>query len=148
MFPKFEHEHVSYEELYKAYIDCRKHKRRTANAASFQVNLSENLYKLWVDLIVDWLKKDANHHLVVYEYDTTTYNRCVYDELMDIEDEKKDELMKRLGIIDSNLENQIHIPVGYDIFNFEFKKVEENTLPQSFNVFDTMADSSKSFSYK
>ena len=50
MFPKFEHEHVSYEELYKAYIDCRKHKRRTANAASFQVNLSENLYKLWVDL--------------------------------------------------------------------------------------------------
>lgn len=104
--------------------------------------------KLWIDLIVDWLKKDANHHLVVYKYDTTAYNRCVYDELMDVEDEKKDALMKRLGIIDSNLEDQIHIPIGYDIFNFEFKKIEENKLPQRFNVFDTMTDSPKSFSYK
>ena len=50
MFPKFEYEHVPYEELYKAYIDCRKHKRHTVNASSFQVNLSENLYKLWIDL--------------------------------------------------------------------------------------------------
>lgn len=104
--------------------------------------------QLWVDLIVDWLKKDSNHHLVVYKYDTTTYNRCVYDELMDIEDEKKEELMQRLGISNSNLENQIHIPVGYDIFNFEFKKIEENKLPDHFNVFDTISDSSKSFSYK
>ena len=102
----------------------------------------------WVDLIVDWLKKDPDHHLVVYKYDTTEYDRCVFDELMDIEDTKKEELMQRLGISDSNLENQLHIPVGYDIFNFEFKKIEENKLPEHFNVFDTMSDSSKSFSYK
>lgn len=104
--------------------------------------------KLWIDLIVEWLKKDVDHHLVVYRYDTTTYNRCVYDELMDVEDEKKEELLLRLGISDSNLENQIHIPVGYDIFNFEFKKIEENKLPEHFNVFDTTSDSNKSFSYK
>lgn len=41
---------VLYEELYNAYLDCRKHKWKTANAATFQINLSENLYKLWVDL--------------------------------------------------------------------------------------------------
>lgn len=82
--------------------------------------------KIWVDLIVEWLKKDINHHLVVYEYDITTYNRCIYDKLMEIEDEKKDNLMRRLNIIDSNLADQIHIPVGYDIFNFELKKIEEN----------------------
>lgn len=105
--------------------------------------------QLWVDLIVEWLKKDANHHLVVYKYDTKEYNRCIYDELMDVEDEKKDELMKRLGISDSGIENQIHIPVGYDIFNFEFKKILGHKLPQQdFNVFDTMSDSSKTLSYK
>ena len=92
--------------------------------------------QLWVDLIVEWLKKDMDHHLVVYEHDTTTYNRCVYDELMEIEDEKREKLMRRLGITDSDLENQIHIPVGYDIFNFEFKKVEESRLPQRHNIFE------------
>ena len=76
-------------------------------------------------------------------YDTTTYNRCVYDELMDVEDEKKEELMTRLGISNSDLENQIHIPIGYDIFNFEFKQIEKHKLPEHFNVFDAMAGTSR-----
>ena len=92
--------------------------------------------QLWVDLIVEWLKKDTNHHLVVYKYDTTTYNRCIYDELMDVEDEKRTDLMRHLGLDDSDLESQIHIPVGYDIFNFQFKKVETNRLPQRHNIFE------------
>ena len=50
MFPKFEYEYVSYEELYEAYEECRRHKWKTTNAAAFQVNLSDNLYRLWVDL--------------------------------------------------------------------------------------------------
>ena len=85
--------------------------------------------QLWINMLVEWLKKDPSHHLVVYKYDPTEYNHCIYDEVMDVEDEKKDELMRHLGISDSNLENQIHIPVGYDIFNFEFRKIEENKLP-------------------
>ena len=50
MFPKLVYEYVSYDELYEAYNDCRKHKWKTANAATFQMNLSHNLYKLWLDL--------------------------------------------------------------------------------------------------
>ena len=50
MFPKFEYEYVTYEELYDAYEECRKHKWKTTNAAAFQVNLPDNLYRLWVDL--------------------------------------------------------------------------------------------------
>lgn len=92
--------------------------------------------QLWVKLLVDWLKEDKNHHLVVYKYDTTIYNRCLYDELMDVEDEKKDELMRHLGVDDTNLVEQIHIPVGYDIFEFEFRKIVENRIPQKFNVFE------------
>jgi hypothetical protein len=49
---------------------------------------------------------------------------------MDVEDAKKADLMKRLGINENSLEDQIHIPVGYDIFNFEFRKIEENKLPE------------------
>lgn len=50
MFPEFEYEYVTYEELYKAYSDCRRHKWKTSNAAHFQVDLAKNLYQLWIDL--------------------------------------------------------------------------------------------------
>ena len=46
-------------------------------------------------------------------------------------------------ISNSDLENQIHIPIGYDIFNFEFKQIEEHKLPEHFNVFDAMTGASK-----
>ena len=50
MLPSIKIEYVSYEELYEAYLCCRKHKRKTSNASEFEVNLTENLYKLWIDL--------------------------------------------------------------------------------------------------
>ena len=36
----------------------------------------------------------------------------------------------------SDLENQIHIPVGYDIFNFEFKKIIEHKLLLQLHIYD------------
>lgn len=50
MVKKFDYEYVSYEELYKAYIDCRKRKRTTHNALVFEINENLELYKLWIDL--------------------------------------------------------------------------------------------------
>ena len=50
MIYKFDYEYVSYEELYKAYIDCRKRKRTTVNALKFEINENIELYKLWIDL--------------------------------------------------------------------------------------------------
>lgn len=87
--------------------------------------------QFWVDLLIEWLRKDTNHHLIVYKYDTTQYDYCIYDEVMDVEDEKKDELLKHLRISDTNLDKQIHIPVGYDIFNFEFKKIEDSSISET-----------------
>lgn len=46
----FENEFVSYSELYQAYLDCRKRKRRTVNSALFEMNEEANLYRLWIDL--------------------------------------------------------------------------------------------------
>lgn len=75
--------------------------------------------KMWIDILLDWLQKDPNHHLVVYQYDETEYGRYNYDEIMDVEDEKKTALLKKMGVQNEALFDQIHIPVGHDIFNFE-----------------------------
>lgn len=50
MTKSFEYEYVSYEELCKAYLDCRKRKRTTANALDFEINENAKLYQLWYDL--------------------------------------------------------------------------------------------------
>ena len=50
MIKKFGYEYVTYEELYEAYLDCRKRKRTTFNALEFEVNENTNLYKLWYEL--------------------------------------------------------------------------------------------------
>lgn len=44
------HEYISYDELYCAYLDCRRRKRATANEITFEINENVKLYNLWVDL--------------------------------------------------------------------------------------------------
>ena len=87
--------------------------------------------KTWVNLLVDWLKMDSSHHLVVYQYDQTEYKYCHFDELMDVEEIKKEQLMQQMEIMNDSIFDQIHIPIGYDIFNFHFEKVIPNTLQKS-----------------
>ena len=43
---------------------------------------------------------------------------------MEVEDEKKNKFLNKLGINNQTILNQIHIPVGKDLFNFNFVKVE------------------------
>jgi len=47
---EFWYEFISYEELYKAYIDCKKRKRTTHNCESFEINETKNLWKLYKEL--------------------------------------------------------------------------------------------------
>lgn len=95
--------------------------------------------KTWVNLIVDWLQGDSSHHLVVFQHDKTEYSQYNFDELMDVEDAKKESLMVKLGVKDEAVFDQIHIPVGYDIFNFEFVKVVGAKVDNPpFNIFETI----------
>lgn len=41
---------LTFEKLFQAYLDCRKHKRNTVNALMFEYNLEQNLLKLYEDL--------------------------------------------------------------------------------------------------
>lgn len=43
-------EYISLEEIFKAYYDCRKHKRNTKSAITFELNYINNLVQLWKEL--------------------------------------------------------------------------------------------------
>ena len=47
---KFYYEFVSYEELYRAYVDCKKRKRITHNCEAFEIDEVNKLYNLYVEL--------------------------------------------------------------------------------------------------
>jgi hypothetical protein len=41
---------IALSDLFRAYYDCRKNKRNTANALAFELNYEENLIQLWKDI--------------------------------------------------------------------------------------------------
>lgn len=75
----------------------------------------------WVLKLRDWLLVDSKHHLFYYSYSTDAYNDWNSDEKMDVEDERKEDLLKKFFNSSQEQEaviEQVHIPVGYDIFDF------------------------------
>lgn len=93
----------------------------------FSMGESDNT---WVWMLSDWLQADKNHHLIVYKYDSPKCSPHNYDEIMEIEEQLKlDLLTKRLQIEDTSVLDQIHIPVGRDIFNFVFTETHGATSP-------------------
>ena len=79
--------------------------------------------KTWNDLLARWLIEKSNHHLVVYQYDIAKYNYYNYDVIMEKEDEKKSQLLKKLG------NDRVHATIGsaLDLFggNMKFESVLE-----------------------
>ena len=41
---------ISLEEVFLAYFECRRNKRKTINALQFELNYEENLIQLWRDI--------------------------------------------------------------------------------------------------
>ena len=76
--------------------------------------------RTWVNKIIEWLDSDEAHHLFYYDYTDESYNMWNRDQMLDMEDEKKERFMKKIiePIEDiTQIEEQIHIPIAYDIFN-------------------------------
>ena len=85
--------------------------------------------KMWVDSLTAWLLENEKHQLIVYQYEDKEYHNYNYDEIMDIEDERKIQLLDKLGIESTNVLEQLHIPVGRKIFNFKFVKTTSQFRP-------------------
>lgn len=50
LFDKLDYGSVELEEIFRAYYDCRKNKRRTINALAFEADFEDNLIELWKDI--------------------------------------------------------------------------------------------------
>lgn len=84
--------------------------------------------KTWVDQLLSWLLENSNHHLIYFQYSEERFNNWNSDEKMDEEDERKDKLLNRLFETREEIEkvyDNVHIPVGYDIFDIN-RMLEEN----------------------
>lgn len=78
--------------------------------------------KSWTDKLVEWLKEDPTHYLIYFDYTEEFYRRCNWDKIMEVEEEEKEILLKRITDSPEDIEkiiNQVHIPIGYDIFVFD-----------------------------
>ncbi len=93
---------INYKNLYKAYLECRKNKRKTVNALKFELNLENNLNMLLEDLKNRKYKTNSSvcfiltepsvreifaadfrdrivHHLFVRELNSMAEKRFIYD---------------------------------------------------------------------
>lgn len=76
----------------------------------------------WTKRLKNWLLARKDNHLVYFVYDESKFNKSNWDAIIDEEEKRIATLLGR--ICDSSEEmdkvfNQIHIPVGYDIFNID-----------------------------
>ena len=113
-------------------IDAKKMIAESSIICIFGFSMGES-DQMWVDCIADWLRSSINHHIIYFAYDPHEYSRCNFDEMMDIEDVRKLQFLKRLGIRPvAEIMEQVHVPIGDRVFDIkleERRRVVENKLP-------------------
>ena len=90
----------------------------------------------WVETIINWLKSSPSNQLVYFKYSNEEYNLWHKDLIMDVEDDYKDELLSRINYANhesiNDLFDQVHIPVGFDIFNIKKIIIENEKSAEQF----------------
>ena len=90
----------------------------------------------WTKRLKDWLFAYQNNHLVYFVYDKSKFNKSNWDAIIDEEEDRIALLLGRIcdsGEEMSRIFNQVHVPVGYDIFSInkllevEKRKAEEDS---------------------
>lgn len=87
--------------------------------------------KTWTEEIKKWLIDDPNHHFVYFVYDEKKYDPCNFDAIIDVEEERKEDFLKRIEMPEAYFDKvfeQVHIPVEKSIFNFN--KINHTILPK------------------
>lgn len=76
---------------------------------------------MWRKALGEWLLSSRSNHLVYSYYETKTYSVRYPEDILEREEECKEEVLNKLGIPDDKRQavgKQIHIPVGKNIFDF------------------------------
>ena len=91
----------------------------------------------WRNEIIKWLRENKHNQLFIYQYMLADVKYKTVAEKMDIEETGKEKLFSEWGLDNSDpIFEQIHIPCGKNIFNFEKviektnKKILENKIRQ------------------
>lgn len=83
---------------------------------------------MWRELLIDAIKKDERRQLFIYQYDLFDTNSASKDELLDIGEDRAEEILNAWGINDvDSMIPKIHIPCGKRIFNIE-EAIEQGNL--------------------
>ena len=72
----------------------------------------------WRNEIVDWLRSDREHQLFVFDIDCCKKRTDDKLEIMNIEDDYREQYAQKLGISSEESKMQIHIPVGNTFVEF------------------------------
>lgn len=75
----------------------------------------------WIVKLKNWLLANKSNHLVYFTHSNDTFNKLNWDAIIDEEEERIVSLLGTLCDSDEEMNrifNQVHIPVGYDIFDF------------------------------
>lgn len=76
--------------------------------------------KTWKELLKSWLLENPNHQLVYNYYDEEKYSLRQVEVILELEDNRKEEILRRIGFSNNEIDrvfDQIHIPIGYNIFD-------------------------------
>ena len=74
----------------------------------------------WMKKIREWLIADQGHHLFYFGRQNTETNPLwAKDQLMDAEEERKSAVMDKLDLNGDLFENQVHIPLVANIFDYK-----------------------------
>lgn len=74
----------------------------------------------WTTALTKWLQEDNTHHLIYNYHDPTQYPQYHNDLLLEVEDSRKEEILRKAQLNDSQIQavfDQVHIPVGANIFD-------------------------------
>lgn len=76
----------------------------------------------WTKQLKGWLLAHKSNHLVYFVYDEREFNKSNWDAIIDEEEDRIASLLGKIcdsGDDMSQIFNQVHIPVGYDVFDID-----------------------------
>ncbi len=89
------------------------------NICCFGLSLGDS-DKMWRDQLINELKENEDMQLFIYQYDLFDYEYVSKDEMLDIGEERAENLLKQWGVVDSeSLLSRIHVPCGKHIFDID-----------------------------
>ena len=74
----------------------------------------------WKSEVFNWLKDDESHILVYFHYNDLRFEKHDSDDILNLEDDLKIDLLEKMGCIENydNLMEQIIIPINKDLIDF------------------------------